>query len=250
MTLWFLVPAFARFALTRICLENLARTCETLTERGLTATAVVVADDENLTSASALGFGTIRQANAPLGRKWNDAYQFACDPAYNPRPADFVVPMGSDDWVDPELILSAPLPEDDEMTCFRLAAFVREDGGALARLRVTYPGGLGIRIIPRSLVARAGYRPADEDRRRALDASTHLGLRKANRSLQLVYHDLHTLQIVDWKSRTQLNGYESCLRHALSESKSPFDELAGVYPEASLEDMRALYPGARERVLA
>lgn len=247
MTLWFVVPAHGRIALTRICLNQLARTCETLTENGIEASAVVIADDENLTTASALGFGTVRQENAPLGRKWNDGFQFACDPEFNPRPADYVIPCGSDDWIDPQLLLTHDLPLSDEILCFRRGAFVREDGQRLARLKIGYEGGLGIRVIPRALIERAGFRPAEEDRRRAIDTSTLRGIGRA----RLLYHDLHDLQIVDWKTPgAQLNTYRDCLRYLRGkESEDPFGELAEVYPSDALEEMRALY-GVRQRVLA
>lgn len=244
MTLWFLVPCHGRFEMARACLRQLRRTCNTLVDGGIEATAVVVADDENLDIARDIGFGTIEQENAPLGRKWNDAYQLACDPSYNPRPADFVVPIGSDDWVDPALILSAPLDEN-VMTCFRRAAYVREDGRKLARLTITYAGGIGIRVIPRALVAAARYRPAEEMRRRAIDTAVHTGLRKAlgAGNPRIVYHELHDLQVVDFKSPTsQLNTYKTCLRFARSEeSEDPWGELATIYPAEAIEEMQAVY---------
>ena len=46
--------------------------------------------------------------------------------AYNPHPADFVVPIGSDDWVDWRLFVD--LPAADRMFGFQRMAFVREDG--------------------------------------------------------------------------------------------------------------------------
>lgn len=244
MSLWFVVPAHGRLDLARVCLRNLRRTCDVLTDDGLVATAVVIADDENLDLARELDFATIREGNAALGRKWNHGYQFACDPAYHPRPADYVIPFGSDDWVDPELILSAPRAQD-HLTCFRRCAFVREDGRKLARLSIGYPGGVGIRIIPARLIASAGYRPADEHRRRALDTSTLRGLTRANygRTPSIVYHDLHDLQVVDWKSQAgQLNSYKVCLRftHA-RESTDVFAALAAHYPAESLAEMQALY---------
>ena len=53
MSLWFCVPAHGRYELTRICLEQLRRTCDALPYE---ATAVVIADDENLHTAYELGF--------------------------------------------------------------------------------------------------------------------------------------------------------------------------------------------------
>src|SRR5690349_10276090 len=98
---WFVVPVFGREELTAVCLRQLAWTCEQMARYDLEATAVVIGEDLSLDVAQELGFATVRRDNTQLGRKFNDGYQLACDPAYNPEPADYVVPCGSDDWVDP-----------------------------------------------------------------------------------------------------------------------------------------------------
>lgn len=238
----FVTPAHGRQRLTAVCLRQLARTCERLRAEGHTAGAVIVADEEpTLELALELGFVTVEQENAPLGRKFNDGYQAAADPAINSTPAEFVIPFGSDNWIDPELLLSAPLPDADSITCFRLAAFVREDAYELARIKVRYRGGLGIRIIPAALLERVGYRPVSEERMRAIDASSLQNLEAATR-LRLVYHDLHPLQIVDWKSSTeQLNPFRSCLPHSQGRQERPFEALLGIYPDDALEECVDLY---------
>ena len=91
VSLWFVVPAHGRYELTRICLEQLRRTCDALP---YDATAVVVAEDQNLYTAADLGFATVHRDNDFLARKFNDGIQLACDPNYNPEPADYVVPFG------------------------------------------------------------------------------------------------------------------------------------------------------------
>ena len=237
-SLWFVVPAHGRIEVTGACLRQLARTCETLGDNGIDASAVVIACDGNLDTAAELGFGTVDRDNRFLGRRWNDGYEL-CRVAG----VDYAIPFGSDDWIDPTLILAAPLPADDQLVCFRRAAFVREDGARLALLRIPYDGGLGIRVIPAAMLARARFRPADEDRNRALDASVWRGLCRAlGRQPRLVYHDLHPLQIVDWKSNTQLNSYADCLRYLNGpESDDPFADLAEVYPGEALDEMRDVY---------
>ena len=79
--------------LTAICLRQLRRTCDSLAENGVQATAVVIADDENLDTARELGFGTVDRDNRFISRRFNDGIQLACDPEFNPRPADYVVPL-------------------------------------------------------------------------------------------------------------------------------------------------------------
>jgi hypothetical protein len=107
-SLWFCVPVAGRERLTGICLRQLRRTCDSLTQEGVDATAVIVGDDTNLDTAHELGFATVERDNQYLSRKFNDGMQLACDRRYNPRPADYVVPLGSDDWVDHNIFLDLP----------------------------------------------------------------------------------------------------------------------------------------------
>ena len=86
-TIWFIVPAAGRVALAEICLRQLRRTCDALTAEGIHATAVVVADDENLATARHLGFGTVERDNRFLSRKFNDGIQYALDPDLQSPPS-------------------------------------------------------------------------------------------------------------------------------------------------------------------
>jgi hypothetical protein len=234
--LWFLVPVHGRIELTRVCLRQLRRTCDELREKhGIEAHAMVVGDDENLDTAAELDFGRYIQRNQPLGRKWNDAYQAACQEGQ----ADFVVPLGSDDWVQAEFIAGL-LPEPDQVRCSRLSSVVREDGQKLARLRIPYSIGDGVRVMPRALLEPLRFRPVVEHKPRAIDTSVMENIQK-NRRVQLLYHDTDAFQIVDWKSREQLNSYARCLVFRDGDEVDPWEALAGRYPAEALDEMRAVY---------
>jgi hypothetical protein len=240
-SLWFVVPAHGRLSLTRVCLRQLRRTCNSLTENGVDASAVIVADDENLDTARELGFATVRRDNRFLSRKFNDGIQLALDPRFNPRPADYVVPCGSDDWVDHRLFVD--LPAQDTMVGFPRMSFVREDGRQLTATHLTYEGGAGIRIWPRWILEGVGYRPADEDRPRGCDTSILVNTRAATRPFLVQHWDTDSRWIVDWKSHdTQVNAYDQVTTRWRSEPLGdPFDVLAGLYPDEALADMRAHY---------
>lgn len=263
-SLWFVVPAHGRPDLARICLRQLRRTCDTLTDNGVEATAVVIADDENLATGRALGFATVRRPNEFLSRKFNDGIQLACDQALNPRPVDYVVPCGSDDWVDHRIFLQ-DLPGPFEMLAFRRAAFVDETGSRIVSREIDYAGGVGIRVYPWQMVARRRklgrdretgrwvyappFRPADEDLRRACDTSILVNVRRTYRNGApfIRYGDVHDFQIVDWKSPAeQLNGWDQIVgRFSRGTAPSdPFETLRTVFPADALEEMRAIY-GAR-----
>jgi hypothetical protein len=228
-------------------MEQLRRTCDALEREGVTASAIVVACDENLETAERLGFGTVERDNRFLARRFNDALQLALDPEHNPCPADYAVPIGSDDWVDHRLFLD--LPAQDTMVGFQRLAVVREDGRELAVRHLNYRGGAGIRIWPRRLFEPLGYRPADEDRRRACDTSILVNVTR-RLPFHVEHRHLHDFQIVDWKSPSeQLNGYEMLAGYRGRTVADPFGALADVYPQEALAAMRELY-AARELVAA
>jgi hypothetical protein len=240
-SLWFVVPVHGRHRLTRICLTQLGRTCEQLMNAGIDATAVVIGDDENLEVAAGLGFATVERDNTYLARKFNDGIQLACDPHHNPRPADYVVPCGSDDWVDHRLFLD--LPPKDTMVGFLRLAVVREDGREIVSRTIATRGGTGIRIYPRQLLEPVYFRPADEDRKRGCDTSilTNLGHVHGD-GMKVVHRHLHDHQIVDWKSPVeQLNTYESLQVFGGSDAADPFEVLSETYPHDLLNEMREHY---------
>lgn len=247
-SLWFVVPAAGRVDLARICLRQLRRTCDELTENGIDASAVVIADDENLDTARDLGFAWVRRDNRFVSRKFNDGIQLACDRQHNRRPADFVVPCGSDDWVHPSLFME--LPDNRTMVAFQRMSFVREDGAELTVRHLKNEGGCGIRVYPRAMMRRAGFRPADEDRKRGCDTSILVNLKRVGAVRRIEHRDIDPLHIVDWKSPgEQLNTYDQIhARHRAEHVASPFDALAGRFPDEALDEMQAHY--ANRLVLA
>ncbi len=237
-SLWFVMPAYGRLSLTRVCLRQLRRTCDSLTENGIHASAVVIADDENLDTARDLGFATVERDNRFLSKKFNDGFQLACDPAFNPRPADYAVPCGSDDWVDWRLFTNLPRP--GVVLGFQNVSFVREDGRELASRVIGYQGGCGIRVYHRKTLKTLGYRPADEDRKSACDTSILVNVIRLNPRVRVIHGASDPRQIVDWKSPDmQLNSYGALMGHRGRVQGDPFEILAGRFPEEALEEMQA-----------
>lgn len=237
-SLFFVVPARGRLEKTRVCLRQLRRTCDALAEMGIEATAAVVADDENLDTACECGFWRVVQRNQPLGRKWNDGYQCALQEG-----ADFVVPLGSDDWIDP--ILFTDLPGPTELRCSWLSSVVSEDGNRISPLKVWYPGGDGVRVMPRNLLERLNGRPAEENRDRALDTSILRNLQRIHQGNMppIRYFDSSPWQIVDWKTAggDQLNTYDACVAFRNEAERDTWETLKDRYPAAALDEMRAVY---------
>jgi hypothetical protein len=243
-SLSFVVPVHGRLPLAQICLRQLRRTCDALHDEGVDASAVIVSDQESLDQLemASLGFAWVERENDYTSAKFNDGIQLATDPRYNPSPVEYVVPCGSDDWLDHRLF-TEPLPAANTIFGFQHMSFVREDGREICSPKIGYAGGSGIRIIPRELLAPLGYRPADEDRMRGCDTSILSNIRQANPGLEVRHWHLHTRQIVDWKTPgIQLNSYsEVTAIHGADSPADPFVELAEFYPAEALQEMRSYY---------
>jgi hypothetical protein len=210
----------------------------------LRASAVVIADDENLDTAKEMGFATVERDNRFTSRRFNDGIQLACDPRFNPNPVTHVAMVGSDDWVDWRLFVD--LPRENTMVGFQRMSFVNEDASELTVRHIRSEGGCGIRIYPRRVMYRMGYRPADEDRKRGCDTSILVNVKQElGEAFHVEHRDLDPLQIVDWKSHGEnLNPYDTLARHKQELKRDPFQVLAGRWPAEALTAMQTHYYGA------
>lgn len=157
--------------------------------------------------------------------------------------ADYVILIGSDDWIDWRIIPDV-LPEQDEVVGYQHISFVNEDGSEMAKTFLSYLGGCGMRIYPRQLLEPLGFRPAEEDRYRGCDTSILTNVRLADPAVSVMHVAIDPRQIVDWKTPgEQLNQYGQVARRhfAHSEMADPFSDLAGVFPDEALEEMEAHY---------
>jgi len=143
---WFMSPAWQRFELSAVCFEQRRRSMDVLEAAGIEARCVIVADDENLDIARGLGFDVVEQDNEWLGRKVNDGFEYAFK-----HGADYIVPIGSDSWLDPEFLL--PLHSPRVVRTSRFYAPVEID--RLAELSLAPP-------LPRAVGVPAHRRPADQ----------------------------------------------------------------------------------------
>lgn len=241
----FVIPAHGRLAVSRLAFAGIRWTLDELADV-VDARALVVADDENVDLAAEHGFETLLRPNDPLGRKWNDGYEHAC----RRLAADFVVSCGSDDWIHPDLI-RAHLAEHDpaakwQVLCSRRSAVVSPDGREAVTLTIDYPGGDGVRMIPRRVLERVKFRPTVDRRHKALDGGMTIALTAAGVRAEWVYTDLDPFHIVDFKSDESVTGYEKFPRceHEPKRVRDPLARLAALYPAALVEQAVAFYDRA------
>lgn len=191
-SLWLVTPAWRRYALSDVCFEQHKRALLALQAAGIDAQQVVVADDENVDIARGKGFHVVEQNNDWLGRRFNDGIEYAAR-----NGADWIVPIGSDSWIDPAYFL--PLPHwKHTRTGTAYAMFTSEGGHTLAVPEV------GPYMIHKSRL-RSSLRPARDDINQGVDRSTLQGLRSV--VLQVV--NLHELQYVAFRGETYLSSHKS-----------------------------------------
>jgi hypothetical protein len=213
------IPAWRRYAVTRLCLAQKQQLVAALAARGITCHVVVVADDENLDIAAGFGFETVEQENV-LGRKVNDGFEYACE-----RGADYVGFVGSDDWLHENAFDHL----DDSRVCagHRIAVVDLERDGRLRRLGVGGPQGVPPWLIPRRALERSGCRPADDARTWGMEGSIVRGLGPVDWR----FDDPHDLVRVDFKSDVNMTPYgriTGLLGYGPEETAWP--QLAEKYP--------------------
>jgi hypothetical protein len=234
--IWFVTPAWQRFDLTRVVLEQRRRIIDFLAQRGVEARQVVIADDHNADVAVELGFDALRRRNYTLGRRFNDGIQYAAQ-----NGAEWIVPIGSDSFLDPAYLF--PLPPEGVLRTSRLYAVAESD--RLGRLLVKGASGVGPYMIPRSHLPK-GLRPASDVKKKGIDGSTLKGLRSG---LLREFVDIHPWQYVGFRSYPQMNSYDKLYRRlGVGEDDEVAEILSEHYPAQLVE--RALAACEQGRVAA
>jgi len=216
--IYFVTPAWQRFELTRVVLEQRRSCIDFLNARGVDAAQVVIADDENADIAASMGFAVLRRRNYALGRRFNDGFEYAAR-----HGAEWIVPIGSDSFLDPAYLF--PLPPQGVMRTSTLYAIA--EPGRLGRLRRGGGVGVGPYMLPRACLPK-DLRPANDYRRRGVDSSTMKGLRKRPKR---EWTDLHPWQYVGFRSYPQLNPYDKLFsRLGVGEEPEVLERLSEYYP--------------------
>lgn len=240
-TLAFVTPAYRRYDMTEVCLEQHKDVAERLAERGIDAFSVVIADDENLNIAHGLGMATLKRPNV-LGEKWNDGIVYACVEGG----ADFICPLGSDLWVHPDVFKIVPDLRDDLVATSQWMSFVSEDGLRYKELEMRVNSGPGPRIYSRQRMAKTNYRPAGENLMKGLDTSIQNNVQRAAPFKWRCTNEdwLGHLRFINWKSNeVQINHYNNRSFDPVTvrEMDTPWEEIRDLYPRPLVVKMEGLY---------
>jgi hypothetical protein len=238
--LWFITPAFQRFALSEVCFDQWKQVATALAERGVELRVVVVADDENLDLARAAGFDTVEQNNDWLGRRFNDGIEYACR-----NGADWVAPIGSDSFISADYLY--PLPGLRTSRRARLLTVVRQD--RLAELYVDLIG-VGPFMYHRSLLRPCGFRPAEDRINRGCDTSTMLGIAE-HRTIRWQERNVSQYQHISFRGTPHLTKYSRLwVAYGVRELYDPWGVLPEHYPADLVERARLAIGGHAYRAVA
>jgi glycosyltransferase involved in cell wall biosynthesis len=226
LVIYFVTPAWQRYELSEVCFEQRRRVVDHLNEHGIEAHCVVVADDENIDLALSKGFEVFKQDNEWLGRRFNDGIQYAAHSG-----AEWIVPIGSDSWIDPAYFL--PLPDPSLTRSSKMYAAVTS--GRIGYLNVAHPTNpAGPHMIHRSRLPES-LRPTVDERNRYIDSATLAGLS----DLRFEFRDLHPLQYIGFRGQPHLTPYDRLwTAWGVRESTDPWTELATVYPQDLVDRAR------------
>lgn len=231
--LWFVAPAYRRYALAEVCFDQWKQIAAALAPRGIELHVVVVSDDKNLTLARRAGFETVAQNNDWLGRRFNDGIEYACR-----NGADWVAPIGTDSWISPEYF--DPLPEPHQTRHGRMACVVKLD--VLAELYVTNLG-VGPYLYHRSQLEHCEFRPSEDRIRRRCDTSTWVGVSEGH---DIVWDErsISPYQHVGFRGQPHLTKYSRLFAaYGKRQIHRPWQTLAEHYPSDLVERARLALGG-------
>jgi len=206
----FVSPAHGRFAVTEFVLAQRERLIRELARRGTDAVSLIVACDENLDIARRYGCETLEAPNLPLGRKCNLGLRHAA------TLADYVVWVGSDDWIHPDVFDVVQPPDPNGLAVIyagRRLAIVDMAAGLLQR--ISSPSKYG--AIPWTLDSRL-FRTnrvdlIQPDLRRGLDGALIRGIRLTRVPFRWEFGDPHDFRAVDFKTRDNITPYRGVAKH-------------------------------------
>lgn len=227
--IYFVTPAWQRYDLSAICFEQRQRVIDFLGAAGVEARCVVIADDENLEQARAFGFDVVERDNTWLGRKFNDGIEYACH-----NGATWVVPIGSDSFIDPAYFLPLPPDNPEIVRTSQLYAPVEKERVAITRVaHLTNPAGP--HMFHRDLLKRADYRPMPDEISRNTDSNTIRSLAP----FTFQYRDIHDLQYIGFRVPPFITHYDSLWkRWGVREHADPWIRLSQHYPNDLVERAR------------
>jgi len=198
---------------------------------------LLAANDENLEIAGEYDCDTIETNNQPLGAKCNALLYAATETG-----VDYIVWIGSDDWIHPSVF--DPITEQDKLPgrpvihTGRQLAIVDMSSGQLSRLRVggrfgAVPWVMDARVLRNAVVTRMkGQRLAliNPKEKRGLDGALVKALRLGRVNFDWSFSDPTEFRCVDFKTRTNITPFEGLAKNVGEPLEPAWDTLGHHFP--------------------
>jgi len=196
-----------------------------LERNGIEAHHVVVADDANLELAQSYGWATVETDNEWLGRRFNDGIEYAIA-----HGAEYVVPIGSDSWIDPAYFVPLRGERENVLTSRTYSVLTHRKLGELV---VSSRSPAGPHVLPRELLLKVDARPVDDELKRGCDASTVRNIERAiGRRMPWVHRDLHPHQYVGLRGKPAITQYHRIVqRWGVEEHTDPWPLLRRYFDD-------------------
>lgn len=239
--LWLITPAFQRFEMSAVCLKQRRQLCDALTAAGIPTTCVVIADDENVEIARALDFHVVEMSNAWLGRKFSAGYKYAMA-----NDATHMMPIGSDSFFDPAVILALDLELPVLWGTERLTS-ISPAGDERLEMKFRNVVGFGIAsVYPRAAMWGEPH-PCAPNIARGCDTST-FNRTARERGTEVRFSDCHPHEYTDFKSPdVQVTHYDQLKSRwrndttHIATGDEVFDGLIPTYGAELMSEIRNLY---------
>lgn len=240
ISVWICSAAWRRFDVTRLALSQRQRLCAELAARGIQATMLVAADDENLEIAAEYGCETLEVPNFPLGEKCSRMMHTAAEHA------DHVVWIGSDDWVHADLfdvLLGDPVENERALIHSGYSvAVVNLDAGLLRVIEMRGRYGCVPWIIDARLLRSKRHELIPHHLKNGLDGALIRGIRLARVPFEVAIAEPHPFRCVDFKTDENLSPYRAVTKHlgVGEETDDPWTALEAWYPADLVGQARTL----------
>lgn len=235
MKVWLVTPAWRRYHVTDLVLQQHRLLARSLATFGVTARRLVIADDDNLEIARDHGCDILSMGGT-LGARVNAGFAAAREAG-----ADWVCFTGSDNWLHPALFLDLP---DDAVVTGRSCSVVDLERGVLFTVAERGEMGAAPWLIPAAVLERCDWRPVDrDDRTRGMEIGMRVGMGRVSRE----YRDPCPHARVDFKSEDSMTGYEVLRRVpglATSGEVDAWEALLPYYPSRLVLAARHAKEGA------
>jgi len=219
---WFVTPAWRRFAVTRLAFAQRRHLCDELAVRGIAANCVVIADDENIEIAGEFGFPAIEMDNTYLGKKVNAGFRYAAE-----QGADFVAFCGSDAWMHEDLFDALLIDTQPPIISGHAMAVVDLENARMRNASTRGRYGCPPWFIPRWVLEASQYHPVSGSMTRGLELGIVHGL---NCAPEWKFHDPHPLARIDFKSDVNMTPYAAA-GNPRAQEVDAWGSLAEHYPQ-------------------